>query len=366
MALTRIPDPVNKQPSAVNPQPPSVNAQPSNAGLTREPDVAAGGGPAVPALSAPAANANIFNGVAVTLTATSTDVNLGQMAWVLDPSGSNTIVATVVGAGTPAGTFSTTWTPSAVSDAAHTLVARATRAAQSTDSATATVNVGEVLHTLVSSVTCLRNWQSDFGVHDAGGGVCDTWTDIKSSVAASQATGARQPVITANGASTHPVLRFDGVDDFLTEATLDLPAPPTATFIWAVIKQHAWTAAHGPFACSDTRMQLAGLTSSPNLAGFNGAQANNNSGAAIDTIVRVEMRFVGTAADYIKIAATTTTGASFGTNNPAAGVVLGTVSGATNGFNGDLACVMYFSGVPSGAELAALSAAAAAMYGASV
>ena len=58
----------------------------------------------------------------------------------------------------------TTWTPTSVSNGSHTLVARATNASGSTDSASITINVRERLWTLVSSVTCQRAWQFDFGL----------------------------------------------------------------------------------------------------------------------------------------------------------------------------------------------------------
>ena len=96
--------------------------------------------PAVPTLTAPANNGNVFNGAAATVSASTSDTTLTKMEWVLDPSGANTVVATVTGAGTPPGTFSTTWTPTGVSDGAHTLVARATNGAGSTDTIIASNN----------------------------------------------------------------------------------------------------------------------------------------------------------------------------------------------------------------------------------
>lgn len=87
--------------------------------------------PAVPTLTAPSNGATITNGTPVTVSAATTDVNLTSMSWVLDGV---TVVATVLGVGTPAGTFSTSWTPTGVSNGAHTLVARATRGATSDSS----------------------------------------------------------------------------------------------------------------------------------------------------------------------------------------------------------------------------------------
>lgn len=123
--------------------------------------------PAVPTLTAPGNGSTVFNGVPVTVSATTTDVNLTKMEWVLDPAGANTVVATVVGVGTPAGTFSTTWTPTGVSDGAHVLVARATRGG-STNSASININVDEAIFTRFTTPTVQRAWQTDFGLSLGG------------------------------------------------------------------------------------------------------------------------------------------------------------------------------------------------------
>lgn len=324
--------------------------------------------PATPTLTAPVANANVFNTVVATVSATTTDTNLSKMEWVLDPAGANTVVATVVGAGTPPGTFSTTWTPTGVSDGAHLLVARATRAASSADSASITINVGEVLHTLVTSVTCLRAWQSDFQVHDAGGAQCDSWTDQKSGAAAIQPTGANQPAIVANAIGTRTALRFDGSNDFLRDATLDRPTPAVSTtFIWGIFAPISWTATDVIWTAGTTTgtMQLAQSGSTPQIITYDGTVSAVNAGAVLGTPARVETRFSNsTTLDYLKLGATTITasGASFGNLDPPAGWNMGAVSTGANAANCDIYVCLIFSGVPSGAELAALSAAAAAMY----
>lgn len=124
--------------------------------------------PATPTLTAPTTGSTVFNGVPVTVSATTTDTDLAKMEWVLDPAGANTVVATVVGVGTPPGTFSTTWTPTGVSDGAHVLVARATRGASSTNSASANISVDEAIFTRFTTPTIQRAWQTDFGLSLGG------------------------------------------------------------------------------------------------------------------------------------------------------------------------------------------------------
>jgi hypothetical protein len=366
VTLSKKPSAVNPRPSATNKRPSAVNARPSNAGLSRHPDSGAGPvAPAIPTLTAPTNNANVFNSIAVTVSATTTDTNLDQMDWLLDGV---TVVATVVGVGTPAGTYSTTWTPTGVTDGAHTLTARATRSAQAATSAGITVNMGEVLHTLVTSVTCLRAWQSDFQVHDAGGLLCDSWTDQKSAVAALQGTGGNQPAIVANAVGTRTAIRTDGSNDFLRDATLDLNAPATVpTFIWAVLTQRTWVASKTPLSSgttlATTSLTTPGAGASPQLVAFNaGAVPPVNSGAVLLTPTRVEAYYHNTTGDYLKLGSVVTTGTALGNSNPAAGFNMGAVSTGAQAAACDFYAVLVFSGLPSGAELSALSAAAAAMY----
>lgn len=445
MTLSKKPSAVNPRPSATNKRPSAVNARPTNAGLSRHPDSGAGPvTPATPTLTAPANNANVFNTLAVTVSATTTDTNLDQMDWLLD----GVVVATVAGVGTPAGTYSTTWTPSAT-DGAHSLVARATRSAATASSSAITVNVGEILHTLVTSVTCLRAWQSDFGAAlggtplasgtappvvtltgspasaialrveitllgtlgiaqfrysaDGGGtyiqsnvataasvvltgaatgitlafpagayvtdnvyvGTCSGWTDQKSLAAATQATAANQPAL-GIGLLNRPKLTGDGVNDILREATLDLPAAGTTnTFVWGIIKQITWTASRGVWSSGTTLAtnELGAGSTTPALISYCGTVSADNTAATLGTLLRSEQFFSNTTADYLKLGATTVTGVNTGNLNPAAGWNLfSATNGAANCGNFEVYACLIFAGKPSAGELAALSAAAAAMY----
>jgi hypothetical protein len=83
--------------------------------------------PAKPTLTAPAAG-NLPIGDSTTLSATSTDVDLTRIDWILDPSGAATVIGT-----DSASPYSQSWT-TAGSAGAHTIVARAVRNGISTDS----------------------------------------------------------------------------------------------------------------------------------------------------------------------------------------------------------------------------------------
>lgn len=221
------------------------------------------------------------------------------------------------------------------------------------------------LHRLVTSVTCLRAWQTDFGTpHNDGSGKCDSWTDRKNSTTATNATSTKRPAIVGAKIGVRTALQFDGVDDVLVETTLDPPAPATTnTFVWGVFTQRAWQASGTYCSGAAGQMSVFGHTSSPNMAAFNSTIGPDNSGAAVGVPTRIELRYSGSTSDYLKLGATSVTGTSLGNTNPAAGWNIGAATSASvNPGAVDVYACLVFSGVPNAAELLALSQAAAQMY----
>lgn len=194
-------------------------------------------------------------------------------------------------------------------------------------------------------------------------GTCSTWTDVKNSVGATQATAANQPRILSDVAGRLS-LSFDGSNDVLNDTTLDLPAPSTTnTFVWGVFRQRAWSAGLGPFAAAQTvgQMSFSQITASPDLNLTLGINGPVNAGAVLNTLVRYEGLWSNSTSDYIKLAATTVSGTNVGNTNPAAGYLLGgRTTTASSSF--DLLAHGVFQGKPSAAELTALTNAASAMY----
>jgi len=312
-------------------------------------------GPPKPVLTAPL-NAPLFNGVATTVSATVAGT-IDRIDWVLDPGIGETVVATDSTA-----PYSQSWTPTGIVDGNHTLVARSVRGAQHTDSLPTAVNIGEVLYTLAPSVTCLRAWQSDFGVSDDGSGHCNSWTDGKNSTNAAQATSTKRPAIVADGLGLHTALSFDGVDDLLNEPTLDLPSPGiTHTFIWCICNIKTWVAGHGPFGTGAGTTQVQPHTGTPKLAAYNGTFGPDNGGMSVGTPTKIEVWFTNSTSDYLKVGATTTTGTNLGNANPGAGINIGAVIAGFEA-NCDVYALLVFTDKPSSSELSAMSAAAAAMY----
>jgi hypothetical protein len=410
---------------------------------------AGGGGspPAVPTLTAPANNDNVFNSVAVTVSATSPDGDLDRIDWVLDPGGSEVIIATDAVA-----PYSQSWTPTGITLGAHTLVARAVRGGQSTDSASITITVGEVLHLLAEAngaTGVLRAWQSDFGVTPGttlrafgptppavtvsgsppsgtipavrvemqlGGargvatfrysadnganwieqnvvtaatypalvpsalagitfafpnatydvsntylGTTSGWVCQKTGATAAMATAATQPVV--GTLSGRPNIIWSGAQR-LFESTLPLPAPGTTpTFVWFVARQTTWVINKALFAGAGVSVNISLLTkvATPNVQQFCGS-VNNTIGIPVGTLVRGEAYYSASAADYVKVGATIGNVGSCGGTAPSTGFSIG--DGSTGAFPAfvDYQAMILFNNKPSGAVLAALSAAASVMY----
>jgi hypothetical protein len=228
---------------------------------------------------------------------------------------------------------------------------------------------GIVFNDLVRSVQVIQAVQSDIGVTVATG--VSTWTDISGNAKNyTQGTGANQPSYSTTTLNGFPVLTFDGSNDSLS-ATLALPlAGTTPTYLAMVMRQVAWVA--GGCIIGDTQTganfpkYVNEITSTPNLQAFNGV-ARNNSAATLGNWVLVEVYWSNTTADFFKIGSTNVTGVAMGNSGVSTGRSLGFGSG-TGQFNwsGEIAMVMYCSGLPSAAERAALADAVTVKYGGTV
>lgn len=317
--------------------------------------------PAVPTLTAPGSVA-VFNTVAVTVSATSPDGDLTRIDWVLDPGGGEVVVATDATA-----PYSTLWTPTGITPGDHTLVARAVRGATHTDSTPTTINVGDLLFNLVSGGV-LRCWQGDFGADDAGGGACDSWTDVFASVAA-VAAGTAQPTIVLVGKHLFLDFNGDGANtNVLRDGTLDLPGPTvgTPTFVYAIIEQRAWEPNGGVFSAGASALMSVGdLTSSPNMAQSHNVSGPLNNGATLGALVRLQAYFSNTPSDFLKLGSVVVSGTALGPSNPAPGFNIGSYfanSAGVASFAGRIGVMMVTNVLPSNTELTNLDSCCAAMY----
>lgn len=217
----------------------------------------------------------------------------------------------------------------------------------------APANYNVAANNIYASVPVLRDWFSDApGTITIATGV-SSWLDWVNSGNAAQATGGLQPVYTAADATLNNKgsVGWDGIDDYLNDTVLNLPAPATQN-IWEsfVFKFRTWTSGDHLFGCGSTTYrfgQLAGATS-PQVFAHNGTLSGALN-ATLGSWFYGEIFWSGSAADYMKIGAGTATG-NWGNNDPGAGVFMGARNVA--GF-GDvlLARRVITQGSPTGAEI---------------
>jgi hypothetical protein len=155
------------------------------------------------------------------------------------------------------------------------------------------------LFTAGFSSTVLQSLQSDRNVTVATG--VSSWGDTTANARnAIQATGAKQPLVTA-GVDSRPGILFDGSDDFLNTAGFALPAPGTTPFwIGLVFRVISWTS--GRYIIGDsngvagTIYQSALTPEARGYAGVNGPVSSK----ALGTWECSEIYFSNTTADYFK------------------------------------------------------------------
>jgi hypothetical protein len=217
--------------------------------------------------------------------------------------------------------------------------------------------------TIVSSVP-FRLWvRADLGI-TIGTGV-SAWADQSGNGNSfTQGTGGSQPTLTAADATLNnlPSVGFDGVDDTMQSA-LALAAPGTTPFfIWGICKQRSWTGNESLVSGSGALLQIAQNTASPGIAGFDGTVSPVNNALAVNAWGRLEASFQNTAADYVRLIATTVTGIMGNSANTS--VNLGARGGTILFADCAWAELFITLGTPSVGERAALDAYVTARYGA--
>lgn len=215
----------------------------------------------------------------------------------------------------------------------------------------------------ITSVTKYFWLRADSGTTIVTG--VSAWADRYLLNNATQANAAAQPLLTASDAAfdNQASITFDGTDDALVFTGLDLPAPGTTPFwVWIIFRQLSWTSLDWVFAAGNNTVALQQFTADPQLRIINGTAVSSNSGAPTGTTVRGIASFTNSAADYLKLASTTVTGATSGNNDPVSGSFgLGARSAGLSGFcNVAIAEIIGLAGEPT--ELAQLEAYGAARY----
>ncbi len=210
-------------------------------------------------------------------------------------------------------------------------------------------------------------WRSDIVV--LNGATVSQWTDQSGNGRhLTQGTAANQPTYNATGGpNSTPSILFDATNDVLVNAAIDRNVPSTAiTFVWMVFRQVTWTSTRRLFGFGTANNTICAIQNSatPQIAQADTTIVNSNTALAVNTYGRGEFYFSGSVNDYIKLIATTVSGASAGVTNPAAGFKLG-ASGATTLFgNLEIAEAAIFDTLPNAAQITALNAYVTSRYGA--
>jgi len=185
-----------------------------------------------------------------------------------------------------------------------------------------------------------------------------------------QAVGASQPTWTAaGGANGQPSVLFDGSDDFMANAALNLPAPGTTpSFYWVVLRQVTW---NGPGFGTLTETTTSGLGIyqggiSPELIQYNTADSNNTNGLTLNVYKRLVAFWNNAISDYIQAGSVVGTGVNSGNKDPGAGFYLGSGIGGAFPGNFEVCEFWIFNVEPSPAQKTLLDAYASNRYGASV
>lgn len=184
----------------------------------------------------------------------------------------------------------------------------------------------------------------------------------------SQAVGASQPSWgAATGPNGQPAVLFDGVDDSLANAALDLPAPGTTpTYYWAIVRQVTWTSTDAFWGGNGGLILVQDNTGTPSIGVFNGGFITSPD-MTLNTYFRLAIYLSDSINDSIVVGSSTVTGASAGNIDCAAGFGLAYNYAATVLFGNIQVCELWIFNVkPTAAQLAALDSYAASRYGAGV
>lgn len=178
-----------------------------------------------------------------------------------------------------------------------------------------------------------------------------------------QAVGANQPTVGV-GPNGNPSILFDGIDDFMANAVLDLPAPPV--FYWAVLRQVTWTPNETMWVAGIAgagRLSVAQAGVTPQIQALNGVGGSSTLGLVVNTYRRLEVYYSNSVNDYLKAGSVIGTGINAGGDNPAAGFTIGASAALTSFANIEVCEFWIFNTLPTPAQLSALDAYVTNRYG---
>lgn len=216
----------------------------------------------------------------------------------------------------------------------------------------------------VAAGKVLQYVRADVGITKDGSNRISEWKDQFAGRHYTQGTGANQPLfLPTDGPNGTAAVQIDGAARFL-QASLALPPGGVfPVFIWAVIRQDAFTIGNRLISDSTSSKFLLyqHANGSPTMAMYDNVIVNPNTAAAIGSWVRAEVAFTNSSADYLKLGSTNSTGANAGSGVGPGDVRLGDASIAARG---SIAEVLYLNALPTANEKTALDAYVTSRYGA--
>lgn len=218
----------------------------------------------------------------------------------------------------------------------------------------------------VAPSAVLAYQRADLGVTVDGSNRVSAWADQSGNGKHfTQGTAGLQPLWSPTGGpNSKAAVQLDTTAREMTQA-LALPAPGTTpTLIWLVWMTDAWSSNSrlvGSEAASTKHLIFAtGLT--PQLSIYNATQRADNTAGTVGSAFRIEAYFSNSAADRLKIGATSQTGASAG-NNASASRILGLNASALT-LRGKCMEILYLNRDATAGEKTALDAYVTSRYGA--
>ena len=199
------------------------------------------------------------------------------------------------------------------------------------------------------------------GLND--GDAVATWSDASGNgYNATQGTASQRPIYKTGILNSRPVVRFDAVDDTLSNGTF---AVNQANTWFAVVRTTGGDGAYRfvfDAATGTTRQALIYTVGTTKWTSYAGALVDESGTTASSTWRSIQAIFNGASSSLI--VGGTTTAVNPGTDNLANGYILGRVAnGSGFQFGGDIAEIGCYNSAISGANLSALQSYLNAKYG---